>query len=142
MLIKVPITQIPKYWELIKTAVLNTSNISSINAAAYSKELIIDLLCKKQFCILMHKDKQIQAVCTCAFKEINNTKEKILQMHALYAIQKVSTEDWHEAMNQIKRFAKSEDCNKIYGFTQNPRLTALFDSMDFQRGSQYFVHHI
>ena len=44
MLIKVPITHIPVYWELIKNAALNLNNISSTEAATYSKNLLIRLL--------------------------------------------------------------------------------------------------
>lgn len=142
MLIKLPITQIPQYWELIKMSVLNADGIPSFEAASYSKELLIKLLCEEFFCIIMHKDNQIQAVCIFEFKETTVTKKKLLHMHSLYAVQKVATADWVVAMDQIKAFAKKESCERIYGFTNNKRLEELFNAMGYNEGSRYFVHHL
>lgn len=142
MLTKLPPIHIPKYWELIKMSVINADGIPSFDAAVYSKELLIKLLCRKYICIIMHKDNNIQALCIFEIKEINNTKKRVLQMHSLYAIQRVPDDDWVEAMDQIKKFADVEGCERIYGFTKNKRVKELLELTGYSGEAQYFVHHL
>ena len=142
MLIKLPITQIPHYWELIKTAILNIDAVPSTDAAAYSRGVLIKLLSAEYICIIMHKENIIQAISIIEFKLHMNTKKKILQIHGVYGLQKVSDEEWADAFEQIRQFAIKESCDKLYGFTNNKRVEEILEAAGYYGDARYFIRQL
>lgn len=140
VLIKLPITQIPTYWELIKTGILRAANIFDSEAPAYCKDLLLRLLSEELQCILMHKNNQIHAVFIIEFRMSNATSKKFMYIHNLYGIKKTSDSMWKDAIQQLIDYAKNEDCYQVCAESKNKRIWEIALNSNFSEGHRKFFY--
>lgn len=140
MLIKLPITQIPSYWNLIKIGTVKSDNVKDEDVSTYCKNLLLRLYKKDIQCILKcDEDKQIQAVILISFKMNKLNSEKFMQIDNLFAVSKVKMEDWQVALEQLVKFARNEDCGYVTAESGNKRIWEILDKYSFIASSKKYT---
>lgn len=126
MVIKLPITQIPKYWELIKLGAMKSDEVEERFSVKYCNKLLIDLYSEKLICVLQYNEnKEILSVAIIAFKVNEETGQRYLFGKNLFAIKQNELTDWQEAFTQLVNLAKSEDCEYIVSESSNERMCGI-----------------
>lgn len=129
MLIQIQAIQIPKFWEVIKFAALNSANIKDEFILYYCIELLQDLLSGKKLCFIGEEDQQIQFVFILSLQQDKMKSYKYMYINNLYSFQKQNTDKWIIVLNDIIKISKKAGCKKVQWDTKNNRIIQLSKEM-------------
>lgn len=141
MVIKIPITQIPQLWELIKFVGVKTDNINEAEMQGYCNKLLLKLLTNQLHVIVrLDENKLINAMMIIEFTVSELNKKKTVHLRNFYSWKSASVEEWQSAYPILDVFAKEEKCDFIEALSYNPRVWELAEAVGFKEvGRQYIL---
>lgn len=121
--------QVTKFWDVIKYAIeesippIATNNVNLLN------NILMSILSNKTQCWASYEKNEkgnrfegimlTQVVC----EEASNTKN--LLIYAMYGFDPVSSKSWKDGLEATVKFAKSQGCRQIVGYTDLNNLVEL-----------------
>lgn len=140
MLIKVPITQIEMYWELIKSGAVASDGVAYEDIPVYARKLMIDLLTEAKTCVLKcDAERNIEAMGIFSFHEDKSNDVKYMLLNNLFGTKQVSLEDWDEEFKQLYKLAIKEGCKYIRADSKNERLWDMMKRVGFDESIRVYT---
>ena len=139
-IIRVPVTQVPQFWEVIKFASVHSDNINEDVLQGYCNTLLVKLLTGKLQAVIKIDDaRNVEAIIIMGFEVSNLSGAKSLVFYNFYSWKSNSLAEWKNAFMSLLVFAKAENCKKIIAHTYNPRLWQMAESAGFKETSRQYV---
>ena len=137
MIIRVRATQIPKFWEIIKFAIIKVYAIPPEDALVITNKALAELEADNYQCFFKLSDdgEQIEAMEITTIYIDKFTGQKSLELKCLYSFK--YQKSWDEFFNFVKEFARSQGCvNKdgkvvITTESSNSRAQEIAESLGF-----------
>lgn len=135
MIIRLVPEQVAEYWDIIKHCACQTNNISEALAPEYCNNLFQQLLLERYqvWAGIATEDGQkkfIGMLITALIKNDLSGGNSLL-MYGIYAYRLIDDNMLREGLSAIKQFAKAENCDNIFGFTNNERLLKFLGENGF-----------
>lgn len=137
MLIRLTIEQVATYWPDIHKAVqLSLPPIMKGEGARMNKILESLLIENAQCWVSVDREsKQMDGLVTTAVIEDTLSGAKSLMIYTAYGYSPTLAVSWKEALHTISKFAKSQGCNRLLGFSNEKailkRAKALGWNLDY-----------
>lgn len=120
--------QISHYWDLIKTAIEESSPEVSAEGA---NVILENLLCDAMQCWLMllkdGEEFRLQAVIVTTLFRDNFYQTMYLRLCCLYGFAPLSPELWQEGFEAMRDYAKSVGCSHMEAFTDRKGLPEMIE---------------
>jgi hypothetical protein len=137
MIIKVRSTQIPKYWEIIKFAIVKVYSIPAEDILDITNKALAELEADNYQCFFRLSDdgEQVEAIVITSIILNKFTGEKSLSIETLYSFK--LQKEWDEFFNFVKEFGRTMGCvNRkgkivILGYSKNPRAQNIMLDLGF-----------
>ena len=142
MLIQVQAVQIPKFWEAIKFATVNSEITEAKYVNKYCLSLLHDLLAGKKCCFVGQKDGKVFLVVILEFLYSNTYEGNYLYFNNLYAFEKQADKVWFEVFTDLHKLAITKDCKAIMGDSANPRVAEINKSVGAKCISSRYVYFV
>lgn len=127
MLIQIQSIQIPKFWEVIKFAALNSDDIKEDFVNVYSINLLHDLLSRKKYCYLAQENNQILFVVILEFRVDKIIDMPYVYFNNLYSFKPQNMDIWKEVFFDLRKIAVVNKCKAIIGESSNFRVGEIND---------------
>jgi hypothetical protein len=137
MMIKLPLMQIPEYWQHIKYGALavNPQITKDAEVNGYCRNLLINLLSEKFQSWVIVEDAKVKAVAiTRIYEDIGDIPH--LLMEVIYGFSPVS--DKEGALEGMKVFAKNTGCFSVNCYPGNPMAQAAARHAGFEKIAEIY----
>lgn len=140
MLIQLFPGQVPKFWEVIKFAAIQSDGVKEKDIEVYSYNLLNDLLSSKKQCFIVQQENQISVVILTEFRYDISLNKKYFYFNNLYAFAKNDISFWQIVLSDLHKIAKKNDCNEIVGESGIPRMQEILDFLNVPCVSRKYVY--
>ena len=114
MIVKLPVVQIPTFWEIIKFAIASVYMVKSDNYRSVFNLALHKLLNDQAQCWVRLNDKRMLIALTLTEIQMDKiTGVKSLFVPVLYSWRPTGNEEWREDFEFIVEFARKIDCKQI-----------------------------
>jgi hypothetical protein len=132
--------QIPRFWEAIKFAVVNSEMIEEKYRGKFLNRLLYLLLSSKVQCFVRLNDaRKLQMIGLTSVQVDELRDENTLFAYALYSFEKVSNEVWIEDLETLKDWAKVSKCKSLTAWTNNEKAITLFNMLGWKKRFDIFI---
>lgn len=130
MLIRLLPEQAAKHWEDIKIAIeeslppivgMQSDRMSNILKAVLTDEIIV--------WVSAEKDKNISGIVLTTFTYDKPSGTKSLLLYCVYGYGEINRNSWIEGAETLKKFAISQGCNRVIGYSDVPSIIKFVESI-------------
>ncbi|HUW44873.1 MAG TPA: hypothetical protein VMW50_03665 [Dehalococcoidia bacterium] len=133
MIVKLPVTQITPFWELIKFAISKVYEVKTEDFRSIFNHTLHKLLNDKAQCWVRLNDKRMLValmITEIQVDKINGNKQ--LFVPVLYSWRPTGNDEWKEDFEFITKFAKKENCKYITCESDIARCWELYELCGFK----------
>jgi len=142
MLIQILPIQIPKFWEVVKFAAINSDNIEEKDQEVYSLNLLQNLLSGKKHCYITQKEKQIFFVIIIEFRFDPMIEKNFIYFNNLYSFSAQGFLFWKTILTDLDLIAKNNSCDKFIGEVNNLKMQEILSNFNIPWVSKKFIYTI
>ena len=142
MIIHLLPNDIPKCWEVIKTACKAADNVPESELTVYMTELLHDLLSEASHCFVRLHEEAIIAVMVAKIKVNKVSGDRSLYLQCLYSWTISGIDTWKQDADFVRQFAQKEKCSTITLDSSNPNIWKLVEQFGFVEKSRAYVAYI
>jgi len=143
MVIRLLPNQVPKLWNQIKYAVVNTDRVSEKDMPRYLNDLLHALLSDKAQCFIrFDEDRMLKALCITKIGLDELSGERSLVLQCLFSYQRVPEQEWKDNLEFIELFARKSKCKSILAYSENQRIFDLPSSTNFEERFRCFIKRL
>lgn len=133
MAIQLTPDQIPRFWEAIKWASVNSDYVEVEHRQTYLNHLLYLLLSGKAQCFVrLDEERKLKAIAITKVVVDEMTGKKGLLIRNVYSFQSHPTNEWIDDLNDLVKLAKKQDCSSIYAWSNNPQVERLAKSVNLK----------
>ena len=112
--------QLDKYWPLLKYVIENTFPRNVVVSSTLMNNILEALLngSMQAWIYVIGEDTIVASLITSIYKD-PVIKTKGLKIYCLYSFEPLSKENWVSGANTLYKFAKSEECDLLEGYSTN-----------------------
>lgn len=143
MIIKLLSTQIPQYWEIIKSVATAAERIEEEDLPPYLNWFLHLLLSDKAQCwVRLDEDRMIIALLLTQLLIDKITAKKSLHLRCVFSFKHVPPDVWQSDFDLLVQFAKQEKCNKITVVSQHSRIWEIVTDFGCKEAHRFFVYNL
>ena len=140
MAVKLTTEQVPRFWEAIKYASVNSGRVRSEYVQSYCSRLLYELLSgTAQVFVRLDEKRNLAALAVTKVLVDDITGSKSLRIDSLFSFAKQDVETWIDDLVTLKKFASNKGCRYIIGWTNNPRVIELCSMTGFKERLRSYV---
>lgn len=140
MIYRIPVGQVPQFWEHIKFAATSTDQIEDVHKQLYCNHLLVDLLASKKLVVIMVSDnKELQFLSLISYKVDKITGKKTLSVDNFYSWCRTTEAEKLKFFQTIINMAKKEGCDYVYANTYNPKLWSIAKMFNPETEQRAFI---
>jgi len=131
MLVRLLPEQISHRWDTIKEAISRALPPTVNGGPKTFNNILEDLLNGEKQCWVSQRrgDHKIDAVVTTQIQVDNDSEEKTLLIYSVSSFDKLSGESWVEGFEGLRKYALSEECAAITGFTNVDKVVQIVEKL-------------
>lgn len=129
MLIRLLKDQIQPYWEQLKQAITEGSQLNNPASETELTNILQAIYEGGLTCWISGNESGINGIVLTSIMEDGAAKTKSLVIYFAYRFGDVSREDWFEAIEALKKYAKVIKCSKIVAHPYDPKVVELCEKL-------------
>lgn len=119
-------TQVPIFWESIKFAMSEVTNLTGEPLQKNLTRLLENLLSEKSVCyIRLNKERKLEGIFVVRIYYNEFTGDKSLIIDCMYSFKRCEDSDYVKMFDEFEELAKLCECKYITTWTINPRVVEL-----------------
>jgi hypothetical protein len=139
MVVQLLTTQIPLFWEAIKTAVVKADEVPEKETSGYLVEMLLDLLSSKTQCFVRQDEAfNIQSILVSRMLVNRVTGKATAEIQCLYSFVEIKTERWVNEFDVVKKYYTGLGCQSIEFLSKNPRVWQLAKQIGFAEAARKY----
>lgn len=142
MLIQIPCTQIPQFWEIIKFSALSSDNVKEEFVNSYCLTLLQDLLSGKKLCFIAKNDSKVTLVVIMSFYNDRLTDSLGMNVDNIYAFAVHNADEWKAVVSDAINVAVKAECKIITAESSNRRVGEILKESGVNLISTKYTYYI
>ena len=130
MIIRLSPDQVTEHWDVIKFGIQESVPPITYGSQNTLNNMLKSLLTGEMQCwVLMNGAQKIQGVATTTITKDSCSGVKNLMIYSVYGLVFIDDETWTRNLQDLRKFARANNCHRIISFTAVDRLIGLVKSL-------------